>query len=221
MKNIYTYLICCALPLSTTFAQDGPVTNAPLASSLKISGDRTNNERIEFLTEVAQAYLVEKDTEAAINVYERILQIDPAHLQSRYIIAHLYISAKQYRKAEVLLKKLTGEFPEDFKLWNNLAWLYATAEDPEMRNGEKAVKCAQEALTLAPNDHHVWSTLSEAYYVSGKYEKSYRAITHMASLAARYGTDITKESVESYNEQIRKCKRAMDTAKIMNADAEE
>ena len=73
-------------------------------------------------------------------------------------------------------------------------------------------------MTLAPNDHHVWSTLSEAYYVSGEYEKSYRAITHMAQLASRYGTDITEESVNSYNEQIRKCKRAMDTVESLDMD---
>ena len=40
----------------------------------------------------------------------------------------------------------------------------------------------------------------------------------MASLAARYGTGITKESVESYNEQIRKCKRAWDTQKMLSGE---
>ena len=60
--------------------------------------------------------------------------------------------------------------------------------------------------------------LAEAYYVTGQYEKAYRAITHMASLAARYGQGITKEMVEEYNEQIRRCKRAWDSEKALNGE---
>ncbi len=219
MNNVCKLFMCSLLPLSSVLAQENlPIsTNSP-TSSLKLSGDRTDNERVEFLLEVAQAYTKEENFEAAVDAYERILQIDPNHRQSLYIVAHLYISAKQYTKAEDLLLTLTVEFPEDFKLLNNLAWLYATADDPAIRDGKKAVKVAHEALTLAPNDHHVWSTLSEAYYISGDYEKAYRAIMHMASLAARSGSGITKDAVDSYNEQIRKCKRAMDTAEAMKTD---
>ncbi|MEA2069292.1 MAG: hypothetical protein U9P12_08835 [Verrucomicrobiota bacterium] len=75
-------------------------------------------------------------------------------------------------------------------------------------------------MTLAPTDYHVWSTLSEAYYVSGDYEKAYRAIKQMAGLAALYGKNITEEAVVEYNEQIRKCKRAIDTAEAMKGEKE-
>jgi tetratricopeptide (TPR) repeat protein len=168
--------------------------------------------------EVAQAYVNEKDFASAIGAYERILAIDPANPQARYIVAHIYISAKLYGKADRMLNALAKESPDDFKLWNNLAWLYATAEDPAFRDGAKAVALAHEAMTLAPTDYHVWSTLSEAYYVSGEYEKAYRAITHMASLAARFASDVTEESVNEYNEQIRKCKRALDTSKVLKGE---
>jgi tetratricopeptide (TPR) repeat protein len=202
------------------YAQESEETEALPALNLQITEDRTEAERIQFLLDVAQAYVSEQDFPSAIDAYERVIEIDPAHVQARYIVGHIYINAKQYQKAEAMLLALTEENPEDFKLWNNLAWLYATAEDPSLRNGKKALKYAHEAMTLAPNDYHVWSTLSEAYYVSGEYEKSYRAITHMASLASRYATDITEQSVNEYNEQIRKCKRAMDTAKSMEEAGE-
>jgi len=71
-------------------------------------------------------------------------------------------------------------------------------------------------MVLAPYDHHIWSTLAEAYYVTGQYEKAYRAITHMASLAARYGQNITKDMIADYNEQILRCKRAWDSEKALN-----
>jgi len=213
-------MCCCALPLSAAIAQEEQPLPSPSASSLEISGDRTREERIAFLIEVAKAYIAEKDYPAAVDAYERILEIDPTHLQTRHMLSLIYINAKQYRKAEVMFLDLVKESPENFTVWNNLAWLYATAEDPSIRDGKKAVKYAQEALTLAPTDYHVWSTLSEAYYVSGDYEKAYRAIKQMAGLAALYGKNITEEAVAEYNEQIRKCKRAIDTAEAMKGEEE-
>lgn len=221
MNINHNLLLLCALSLSTAFAQEeGTASNAPI-SSLKLSDNRTQEKRINFLLEVAQAYVREQDNLAAIDAYERILKIDPAHPLARYTVTHIYINAKQYQKAETLLLELLEERPEDFTLLNNLAWMYATAEDPSMRDGKKAIKYAHKAMLIAPNDHHVWSTLSEAHYVSGDYEKAHRAVTHMARLATRYGKNITEQSVKDYNEQIRKCKRAMDTAEAMNdEDAE-
>ena len=218
MNKTLPSLLCLALLPLAAMAQDEPTNAAPAASSLGIALDRTQSERVAFLLDVAQSYMNEKDYESAINAYERVLKVDPENQQARYIVAHVYINGKQYAKAEKTLTKLAKENPEDFKLLNNLAWLYATAEDPAFRDGKKAVELAQQAMVLAPDDYHVWSTLSEAYYVVGDYEKSYRAITHMASLAARYATDMTEESVNEYNEQIRKCKRAMDTLEAMKAD---
>ncbi len=215
MHSIYKYAALIAIA-SVPFAPAQTNTNSLSSGNdgLQISS-RTPEQRIAFLLEVAQAYFQQQDMDAAISAYERVLAIDPSHKEARYIISHVYINAKKYEKAETLLKELITEYPEDFQLLNNLAWLYATAEDPAFRNGKKAIAIAQQALALAPNDHHVWSTLSEAYYISGEYEKAFRAINQMAALATRYGKGITKEAVESYNEQIRKCKRAMDTAAAM------
>lgn len=216
MNIISKSLLFSFLTLYTVVAQEENTSsnNAPV-SSLRLSADRTQEKRIEFLLEVAQAYSKEGDLPAATDAYERILKIDPENHQARYLVSHIYIRSKQYRKAETLLLTLIKERPADFTLMNNLAWVYATAEDPSIRNGKNAIKFAQEAMLLAPNDHHVWSTLSEAYYMSGEYEKAYRSIEHMARLASRYGTGLTEESVKDYNEQIRKCKRAMDTADAM------
>ena len=217
MNYTRTVILFSLIPFIHGYAQTNTPAGRPSSSSLKIMDERSEEDRIQFLLDVAQSYIAEKNFDSAINAYERILMVDPSHKQTRYIVAHIYINAKQYKKAEAALLELIEESQEDFQLWNNLAWLYATAEDPAIRNGKKAVSCAHEAMTLAPNDHHVWSTLSEAYYVSGEYEKSYRAINHMAKLAALYAKDLSKEAVDDYNEQIRKCKRAMDTAESMKS----
>lgn len=219
MKLLYIALPLTAfLLVGMTQAQETQTVSQ--ASSLTLD-NRTDTERIDFLLNVANVYFEDNDYKSAVSAYERILEIDPEHKQARYIIAHVYISAKQYEKAEALLLKLIEDEPEDFKLKNNIAWLYATAEDPNIRNGQKAVRYAQEAMVIAPNDHHVWSTLSEAHYINGDYKKAYDAITTMAKIASRYGQGVTKEQVESYNEQIRKCKRAWDTQKMLEGEEDE
>ena len=218
MNYISNSLLVCVLTLSATFAQEeNTSSNAPV-SSLQLSVTRTQEKRIVFLLEVAGAYTTEGDAPSAIDAYERILKIDPKHQQARTLLSHVYIGTKEYQKAEALLLSLLEEYPDDFTLLNNLAWVYATADDPTIRNGQKALKLAQEAMLIAPNDYHIWSTLSEAHYVLGDYEKAFRAIEHMSRLAIRYGKGISKESVKAFNEQIKKCKRAMDTANAMKDD---
>jgi tetratricopeptide (TPR) repeat protein len=209
-RNLSMGIALAAFLASGALAQE---TNG--ASSGLLLNQQTEQERIDFLLQVAGAYYAEKEYASAIGAYERVLEIDPTHQQARYVIGHVYINAKEYAKAEEILSQLVDDYPEDFTLLNNLAWLYATAEDPAFRSGPKAVELAQKAMVLAPGDHHVWSTLAEAHYISGDYEKAYRAINNMAKLAARYGKDMTKESVDDYNEQIRKCKRAWDTQRMI------
>lgn len=205
-----------ALTLFSTFlCKAQQETNRPTAASGLQIETRTDEERIQLLLDLSQVYFQDGNYEECILALERILEIDPEHDQARYMLSHYYINAKDYPKAEALIKRLIEENPEDYQLLNNLAWLYATAEDPEFRDGRKAIEFAQKAMVLAPNDHHVWSTLSEAYYINGDYEKAYRAITHMAYLASKYGKNITKEMVDGYNEQIKKCKRAWDTQKML------
>jgi tetratricopeptide (TPR) repeat protein len=215
--QVFTVIL---LTLTSAIGQTNEPAPSSAPSGLQLR-TQTDEERIEFLMSVADAYFENEEYAQAVNAYERILEIDPKHDQARFIVAHVYINAKQYDKAEQMMMELSADYPENYKLFNNLAWLYATAEDPAVRDGAKAVKYAQQAMVMAPNDHHIWSTLSEAYYVSGEYEKAYRAINHMAQLAARYAKDLTKENVDDYNEQIRKCKRAMDTEAAIKGDDDE
>lgn len=183
--------------------------------------DQPDEDRIQLLLDLGAVYFSDGDLESAITAYKRVLEIDPLNKQARVTVVLAYIATKQYAQAEQMLNSLIEEYPEDADHKNNLAWLYATAEDPSFRNGQKAIELAQEAMVINPNDYHIWSTLAEAYYAAGQYEKANRAITHMIALAKRYGAGITEDQVKSYNEQIRKCKRALDAQKALQGDEEE
>jgi tetratricopeptide (TPR) repeat protein len=206
---------------SAAAQQDTNPPPAELQSGEAPVADQTDEVRIQFLLDVAAAYLGENDPLSAITAYERVIEIDPMNMKARYLSSTVYITAKQYAKAEQMLNTLIEENPEDFQLKNNLAWLYATAEDPAFRDGEKAIELAQEAMVLAPNVHNVWSTLAEAYYATGQYEKANQAITHMVSLARRYSPNMSEELIASYGEQVRKCRRSLDTEKALQPEEEE
>lgn len=56
--------------------------------------------------------------------------------------------------------------PNNADALNNLAWLLATSENPDLRNSREALNYARKAIALkkAP---HIWDTLAEALYVNG------------------------------------------------------
>lgn len=218
---IRAFFITAFTTISVVAQQDTNLPPADFQSSGVEVADRPDEDRIAFLLDVASAYLRDNDPSSAITAYERIFEIDPMHQEARYLSSTLYIAVKQYAKAERLLKSLIEERPEGYRLMNNLAWLYATAEDPAFRDAQKAIELAQDAMVLAPNDYQVWSTLAEAYYSSGQYEKANRAVTQMAALGMRYGSNFSQEQIVSYREQVRKCRRALDTEKALQGDEEE
>ena len=222
MKPVTKAFFIAAVTASAAIAQQD--TNPPPAESQspELQAEKQPEaDRIQFLLDVAAAYLAENDLLSAITAYERVLEIDPMNVESRGRCSTAYIAAKQYAKAEKVLTDLIEERPNDFQLKNNLAWLYATAEDPAFRDGQKAVELAQEAMVIAPNIHNVWSTLAEAYYATGEYEKANRAISHMVGLTYRYSSDLTEEMVRNYNNQVLKYKRALATENALQADEEE
>ena len=218
---IRAFMVAAFTTISARAQQDTNPPPADFQSQEVPTEKQPEEDRIQFLLEVGSVYFSEEDPTSAITAFERILEIDPLNRQARYMSSYAYIATKQYAKAEQGLTSLIEEFPDDFALKNNLAWLYATAEEPAFRNGKKAVELAQEAMIIAPNDYNVWSTLAEAYYSTGQYEKADRAITHMTFLAVRYGSNISQETVESYKQQMRKYKRSLSTEKVLKADEEE
>ena len=183
--------------------------------------ERTKEERVIFLMNLAWAYMEDGDIDSAVSVYERVLELEPEEFDIYDVISSVFISGHKYAEAEKILLNQIKTDPGAYRPKNNLAWLYATATDPAFRDGQTAVRLAQEALVLETHSHHVWSTLAEAYYVTGDYEKAYRAIRHMAALAIHQKINITKETLDDYNAQIRKCKRALDIQKMLSGEDED
>jgi len=149
----------------------------------------------------------------AVEMFRAVLKKDPANKRARFGLGTAYIQLQNYKEALAVLEPMADEFPEDYFLKNNIAWLYATAKDVSIRSGAKAVRYAQEALLIAPRDQHVWSTLSEGYYISGQYDKALRA----AEEALRLGMESSAgaEGVEEYRRQVEKNRKASQAMSVL------
>ncbi len=166
----------------------------------------TEEDQAEHWIDLGYKHVQMGRSRKSLNAFERALIMEPNNKRARFGLGTAYIQMKEYRSALNVLVPLSHEHPGDFSLKNNIAWLYATAEDHSVRDGAKAVATAQDALLLAPRDYHVWSTLAEAYYVSGEYEKALRAAEETVRLAA--DMKALQADKSEYREQLQKCRRA-------------
>lgn len=146
------------------------------------------------------------NSEKAIRLFQEILAKDPKNKRGRFGLSAMYIKLDDYQKALEILETMTVEFPDDYSLKNNIAWLYATAKDHSIRNASKAIAYAQDALMGNPVDYHVWSTLAEAYYMSTQYDKALRAASEAMRLAQQRGASAA--DVGEYRAQVDKCTKA-------------
>lgn len=156
----------------------------------------------------------EKRYEDAIREAREIIRRDPNNIPARYISAVALLSIKRYDAARTILEHLLERFPQHPFILNNLAWLYSTAEDPKIRQPERALELARRAIVLLPDVPQVWSTLAEAYYSNRQYERAFRAAEQALRLAQE--TNLPFEQVATYQEQVAKCKEAVNAFSIFD-----
>jgi len=154
-----------------------------------------------------------RNFEAAIAAFQRALKIHPGDRRARFGLGTAYISNQEYVKAREMLESLAKDYPDDYTVKNNLAWLYATAADPKVRDGASALRYAQEVVIMAPRDHHVWSTLAEAYFVNEKYEEALRAANEALRLLRAQTRD--PAILKDYERQVAKCQLAVQALSIL------
>ncbi len=114
-------------------------------------------------------------------------------------LGDIYYSAKNYSGVKEAYEKALTYNPDNPHVLNNLAWLYATSDDPSYRNSKRALLLAKKAekLLKAP---HILDTLAESYFVNGKYEQ--------AIAAERRALKLVKSNRSYYKKQLEKFEKA-------------
>jgi tetratricopeptide (TPR) repeat protein len=151
--------------------------------------------------------------EGAAAAFRRALEADPRNRRAMFGLGTACIALGRYAEAIEILQRAVDTDRTDYFAMNNLAWLHATARDIRFRDGRRAVALAREALMIAPMDFHVWSTLSEGYYVSGDYPKARRAAEEALRIARDAGTPAS--GIQEYEQQVQRCRAAAEAMDIL------
>ena len=119
------------------------------------------------------AYGALKQFARAISDFDRALELSPAYAEAYCNRGAAYGALKQYDRAVRDLDKAIALDASYARAYNNLAWLLATAEEPSIRNGRRAVELALKACALSGcRDASVIDTVAAAYARKGDFAKA-------------------------------------------------
>jgi tetratricopeptide (TPR) repeat protein len=93
--------------------------------------------------------------------------------------------------------------PGNVGILNHMGWLYATAEDPTLRDPAKALAYAQRAVDASDGkEANILDTLAEAYYVNQQYDEAIETEERALELAPEL------EPLQNQLEKFREAKAA-------------
>ena len=156
------------------------------------------------LGQLGMLHLAAKQPRAAIAWFGKSLTIDKTLFLSLRGRSDALISIGEHEKAARDLKAALKLHPEDSGVLNNLAWLFATSPDNELRDATQAIALATKACEETEwKAAHIISTLAAGYAESGDFKKACEY--SKKALAADAGNgDIDeqlKKELSSYKEE--------------------
>jgi Zn-dependent protease with chaperone function len=139
-------------------------------------GDRINNRFLE-------------------KVISRELEKSPDNPNLYSLLGDIYYSSKNYAGVRDAYEKSLALKPGNAQVLNNLAWLYATCEDPGIRDPQRAVALARLAVRLE-HQPHIWDTLAQSYFEN--------QMVAQAIEASRQALLLAKKNRAYYQRQLEK-----------------
>lgn len=109
----------------------------------------------------------------AIEDFDKVIILDP-RWSSGYVYRGLCWRKKgNYKGALSDYKRALNLKPKDPGIHNNLAWLYATANDEKFQDKGKALEHAEKAARLSRDTNaEILDTLAQAYFINGKVKEA-------------------------------------------------
>jgi len=122
---------------------------------------------------LATAYQQTGDLGKAQQTLEALLGKNPHNPDQQEVLGELYLEQKLYAQAIEHFQQALKLKPDAAVSHNNLAWLYATSEDPKFRNPPQALVHARRAVELSEwREPTFVDTLAEAFYANGNFPEA-------------------------------------------------
>lgn len=109
---------------------------------------KINKNNLKFKETFARAFDNHKknNLEVAENLYQEILKIDPAHVESIFLLGSLSAQIKKFKKAKELLSRAVKLDPLHVDAYNNLGNVLK-----EMGENQEAIECYKKVIKIQSN----------------------------------------------------------------------
>lgn len=181
-----------------------PSISAAMPSAEVAAEPAQPTDLARFLLDIGIQYVDTGEYEEAERAYRHALEKDPGNVELRFRLGTLYVLMKRYPEGAAILHGLVEDLPDHPLVHNNLAWIYAAGEN--MKDANKALYHAREALLSAPGSYSVWNTLAEAYFIAGDYPRALRSANTALDLLKAQNPD--PQTLETFAAQRRKIEQA-------------
>jgi tetratricopeptide (TPR) repeat protein len=142
-----------------------------------------DNAKVRY--NLANIFTAQGRWDEAIEQYHRALKQMPDSTHAHYQLGLLLQSRGEFAAAIAQFQKVLKLDPKHVTARNNLAWLLATCPDNSLRNGNKAVELAQQAVQLSGgNSPEILDTLAAAYAEAGRYPEAIETAQRALDLSA-------------------------------------
>ena len=133
---------------------------------------------------LANIFTAHRRWDEAIEQYQQALKQMPDSTHAHYQLGLLLQSQGRFAAAIVQFQKVLELDPKHLASQNNLAWLLATCPDNSVRNGEKAVELAQQAVQLSGGGSpEILDTLAAAYAEAGRFPEAVETASRALDLS--------------------------------------
>ncbi|MGA2180386.1 MAG: tetratricopeptide repeat protein [Verrucomicrobiota bacterium] len=134
---------------------------------------------------LANIFIVQGRWDEAIEHYQRALKQMPDSIHAHYQLGLALQYRGKFAAAIAQFQKVLELDPRHVTAQNNLAWLLATCPDNSLRNGQKAVELAQQAVQLSGgNAPEILDTLAAAYAEAGRFPEAIETAQRVLDLSA-------------------------------------
>jgi tetratricopeptide (TPR) repeat protein len=165
---------------------------------------RLRPDELDGLISRAEVLAAAGQTAQALTDLDAAIRLAPDDVDAYCIRGKLREEACDYRLALEDYMEAVRRQPDDPAALNYLAWLMATAPEPEVRDGRRAVAAALHAVELdGGKQWETIDTLAAAFAETGKFSQAIRSQTEALRLAPPEEHNDLRSRLELYQAQKR------------------
>ena len=181
--------------LATALAQEGLFTEARenFLEALRLKPDLT-----EAHVKLANLLMNMGKPDEAVAHYQAALEQDPNHFEAHFCLAGTYARERKFEQAVGQYRAAIKLKANDVSALNDLAWILATEDVPEIHNPTEAVQLAQRACRLTNfKDAGYLDTLAAAYSECDRFPEAVEATQKAVAAAQAAGKPQLAAKIES------------------------